>query len=167
MTAMNGVPLTQVLQVAVVVENLQRSMEQYWQTMGIGPWQVYTFQPPALTNPRVRGVETPYTMKLALAQVGAVQWELIEPLEGPSIYKEFLAQHGEGLHHCAFATGDMSFQEAVAAFAKLDIPILMQGTWNGITYAYMDTEKRIGTIVEIYDWPEGITLPPPEEVYPA
>lgn len=167
MKAMNTVPLTQVLQVAVVVKDLRRSMEHYWHTLRIGPWQIYTFQPPALTNTKVRGKETHYTMKLALAQVGNVQWELIEPLEGPSIYKEFLAQRGEGLHHCAFATGELSYEQAVTAFADLDVPVLMQGTWHGITYAYMDTEKRIGTIVEIYDWPASVTLPEPEEVYPA
>lgn len=164
---MEKVPLTQVLQVAVVVEDLDKSMEHYWEHLGIGPWQVYTFQPPDLTNTKVRGKDVHYTMKLALVQVGDVQWELIEPLEGPSIYKDFLREHGEGLHHCAFATGDLSYQEAVDAFAEQDIPILMQGTWHEITYAYMDTEEQVGTIVEIYDWPADVELPEPEETYPA
>lgn len=93
--------------------------------------------------------------------------EVVEPLDGPSIYKDFLKEHAPGgLHHCAFATGDLSFQEAVATFAEMDVRVLMQGTWNGVTYAYMDTEKLIGTIAEIYDWPADVQLPEPEEVFP-
>lgn len=162
------IPLTKLLQVCVVVEDLQRTMEHYWKDVGIGPWQVYTFQPPALTNAKVHGKDVPYTMRLALAQVGDVQWEIVEPLEGPSIYKDFLKEHSpSGLHHCAFATGDLTFEEAVAAFAEMDVSVLMQGTWNGVTYAYMDTEKLIGMIAEIYDWPTDVQLPEPEEWYPA
>ena len=86
--------LKQVLQVSVVVEDLQKSMERYWDLFGIGPWEVFTFQPPDLTHPAIRGKSKPYTMKLALAQIGSMAFELIQPLTGPSIYQEFLDRKG-------------------------------------------------------------------------
>jgi methylmalonyl-CoA/ethylmalonyl-CoA epimerase len=158
------VELKQVLQVCVVVEDIQRSMERYWEIFGIGPWQIYTFAPPDLTEPMIRGRSEPYTMKLAVAQVGSVQWELIEPLTGPSIYAEFLKEHGEGLHHVACAVED--FDQAVAGLEKRDMGVLMAGTWKGTTYAYMDTEKAIGAIVEIYKMPADFEMPAPEAEYP-
>jgi methylmalonyl-CoA/ethylmalonyl-CoA epimerase len=158
------VELKQVLQVCVVVKDIQKSMERYWEVFGIGPWDIYTFQPPGLTEPTIRGNPEPYTMKLATAQVGSVQWELIEPLTGPSIYAEFLEEHGEGLHHVACLVDD--FDQTVAALEKHDMGILMGGNWKGATYAYMDTEKALGAIIEIYKMPPGLEMPAPEAVYP-
>lgn len=37
--------------------------------------------------------------RLATAMVGRVQWELIQPLDGESIYAQFLAEKGKGVHH--------------------------------------------------------------------
>ena len=75
-----AVPARQVLQVCVVVTDLQRAMERYWNILGIGPWRVHTFRPPGLTSTTLRGRPQSYTMRLALAEVGPVQWELIQPL---------------------------------------------------------------------------------------
>ena len=159
------VELKQVLQVCVVVEDIQKSMERYWEGYGIGPWDIYTFAPPGLTEPTIHGKSEPYTMKLATAQIGTVQWELIEPLTGPSIYAEFLQEHGEGLHHVAVLVDD--YDQTVADLAKRDIGILMGGNWKGATYAYMDTEKDLGAILEIYKMPPDFEMPAPEARYPA
>ena len=90
MAATDKVKIKNVLQVGVVVRDLQKAMERYWNIFGIGPWDIYTFGPPAVTNTTIRGKPAEFTMRLALTQVGNVQWELIQPLTGPSIYQEFL-----------------------------------------------------------------------------
>jgi len=159
------VEFKQVLQVCVVVKDIQKAMEHYWHIFGIGPWRIYTFQPPGLTNTTLRDKSQPYSMKIAVTQIGSVSWELIEPLEGPSIYKEFLEQKGEGLHHVAFAVDD--YDKAVSTMEKHGIEILMSGTWHGGTYAYMDTEKALGAIAEINKRPADSQRPPPEATYPA
>ena len=159
-----AVPIRQVLQVCVVVKDLQAAMERYWNILGIGPWRIQTFKPPDLTNPTVRGKPQPYTMRLATAQIGPVQWELIQPLEGPSIYKQFLDEKGEGLHHVAVAVDD--YDQAVSAFAKQGIGILMSGVFRGSTYAYMDTEKALGMVAEIYKRPADWRPYAPEAVWP-
>ena len=35
-----------------------------------------------------------------------MQLELVQPVEGDSIYHDFLIQHGEGLHHLNFLVDD-------------------------------------------------------------
>ena len=159
------VKANQFLQVCVVVNDLQKAMERYWNLFGIGPWRIYNYAPPYLTNTTVRGAEVTFSMKLAVAQIGAVEWELVEPMEGPSIYKEFMAQKGEGLHHVAFDVDD--FDEAVSALAGDGISIQMSGTTQaGNSFAYMDTEKDIGAIVELFKRPEGWQRPPPDATWP-
>lgn len=164
MAGTEKVKIKQVLQVGVVVKDLQKAMEHYWNILGIGPWHIYTFQPPFVSNTTLRGKPAPYTMRLALTQVGNIQWELIQPLDGPSIYKEFLEQKGGGLHHVACDMGD--YDQAVAALKKHGIDILMSGATPVDTFAQMDTEKDLGTGIEIYKRPAKFKLPPPEAIYP-
>jgi methylmalonyl-CoA/ethylmalonyl-CoA epimerase len=158
------VKIKQVLQIGVVVKDLQEAMEQYWNIFGIGPWYIYTFEPPFMTNTTVHGKPAPYTMKLALAQVGNIQWELIQPLTGSGVYMEFLKQKGGGIHHVACDVGD--YDQAVATFEKHGIGVAMSATTSVDTFAQMDTEKRLGAGFEIYKRTADFELPVPEAVYP-
>jgi methylmalonyl-CoA/ethylmalonyl-CoA epimerase len=158
------VKIKQVLQIGVVVNDLQEAMERYWNVFGIGPWQIYTFAPPFVKETILRGKPVPYTMRLALAQVGNIEWELIQPLEGPSVYKEFLKQKGGGLHHVACDVGD--YDQAVSALKKHGIGIAMSGTTPVDTFAQMDTEKKLFAGFEIYKRTADFELPPPEATYP-
>ncbi|MGD0918075.1 MAG: VOC family protein [Thermodesulfobacteriota bacterium] len=157
------VDLKNVIQVCVVVKNIRKAVESYWNLFAIGPWKIYTFQPPDLTNATLHGKLEKYSMKIAITMIGNMMWELIEPLEGPSIYKEFLEERGEGIHHVHFAVDN--YDQTVAALKKQGINILMDGSWKGITYAYLDTERELGAIFEISK-PLDAQLPPPEAVYP-
>lgn len=156
--------IKQVYQVCVVVKDIRKAMERYWKIFGIGPWQIYTFRPPDLTNTTLHGKPEPYTMKLASARVGALEWELIQPLEGRSAYKEFLEQRGEGLHHVAVVVDD--FDKTVAALEKQGMGILMSGQYRGATFVYMDTGQALGAITEICKAPPGFEMPKPEATYP-
>src|SRR5262249_58207049 len=84
-----------------VVKDLRKTMEMYHQALGWGPWNVYEHKPPLLHSTELRGKPTPFTMLGAEVQAGPIGFELLQPLDGPSIYKEWLEQKGEGLHHLA------------------------------------------------------------------
>src|SRR5689334_10031893 len=128
-------------QVAVVVRDLDAAMERYWTRHGVGPWDVYTYGPHRLAEMTFRGESRPYVMKLALAFVGDTMYELIESVEGPSIYDEHLAAHGEGLHHLGYYVDDID--EAIAAMAARGYALLQSGRGFGQdgdgAYAYFDT----------------------------
>jgi methylmalonyl-CoA/ethylmalonyl-CoA epimerase len=156
--------ISKVLQICVVVADLQKSVKQYWDIYGIGPWHMMTFQPPRMTNMKVRGKPAQYSMKIAVTEMGNIQWELIQPLTGPSIYREFLDKHGEGVHHIAVDVGDYS--KAVAVLKKHKIGTLMSGSLPGESYAYMDTGKTLGTVLELYNRPPGFQIPAAEDTYP-
>lgn len=140
------VGVKEVIQVCVVVRNVEQAMENYQRIIGIGPWEVSILKPPALSG-TLRGKPQPYSMKVALAKAGAIQWELIEPLDGPSIYREFLEQKGEGLHHVKFAVDD--HDKSVADFAGHGIGVLMGGAMADRVFSYMDTESALGFILEV------------------
>jgi len=148
-------------QVGMVVKDLQESMERYWKLLGIGPWSIYTFAPPDLREATVRGKRVDYSMRLALCMAGPVQLELIQPLDGPSIYVEHLATKGEGLHHIQSRVENI--EETLAAFEKNGISVLMSGKQGDGEFYYLDTEPVLGIIYEIF---RRKTRSAPEAVYP-
>jgi Glyoxalase/Bleomycin resistance protein/Dioxygenase superfamily len=156
------IKLGDVLQVGLVVRDLQKSMEAYWKLLRIGPWKIYTYAPPMLREATVRGQRVDYSMRVAHAQAGPTQLELIEPLEGPSIYEEHLAVKGEGLHHIQSRI-ESNIADVVAAFARVGIGVLMSGKFGEGEFYYLDTELTLGVIYEIF---QRKSRPAPETVYP-
>ena len=78
-------------------------MQKYVDDYGIGPWKIYEFNPDNVRDLREHGQPTDCSWRLAVAMVGQLQWELIEPLDDRSIYARFLAEKGGGVHHIAVA----------------------------------------------------------------
>jgi hypothetical protein len=156
------VKFTEISQVAVVVRDMKNTIENYWKMLGLGPWSIYTFAPPALTEMTVHGKPTSYSMRLAETTVGGVIIEVLEPLEGPSIYKEFLEQKGGGAHHVAcYKVPDV--REALTNFKKMGIEVLQSGKFDEVEFYYLDTEKTLGIVTEIVK--DG-KIRPPEAYYP-
>src|SRR5882672_6593551 len=93
-----GFPISQI---AIVVRDIDEALERYNRALGWGPWNVYEHKPPALHHTFLHGKPTEFTMIGAETHVGPIVVELLQPVEGPSIYKEWLDAHGEGLHHIA------------------------------------------------------------------
>jgi methylmalonyl-CoA/ethylmalonyl-CoA epimerase len=84
--------------------------------------------------------------RIAVATVGQVMWELIEPLEEEGIYARFLAEKGEGIHHVAVATPN--FYETVAQ-AERENKVILSCEFSGIDIAYLDTQRDLGVMLEI------------------
>ena len=133
-----------VLQVAMVVKDCDEAVKLWADKYGIGPWKIYEFNPDTVNDMIIRGEKVGYAMRLALCDIGGVQWELIEPKDDKSIYAEFLRDKGEGLHHCAFGTDN--YEEAVKFYKDKGLPILQGGEWEGLTYTYLDSQKDLNLI---------------------
>lgn len=153
-------------QVAVVVRDLDAAMLHYTEKIGIGPWSVYTYGPDLLHTMTYRGEKRPYVMKLALAFSGPTMYELIESVEGPNVYEEYLTEHGEGLHHLGYYVDDIHAE--IAKMESLGYALLQSGEGFGVNgdgaYAYFDTATDLGCIIEAIE--QAKELPPPERTFP-
>ena len=156
-----------VVQVGIVVEDLDKALEGYAGKLGVGPWRVSTYAPPRLSGMKIRGVAQDYSMRIGLAWTQEMNWELIQPLEGPSIYKEFLRDHGEGLHHLMVDCGDLSIEEIAAGFAAQGWETIMEGNFMGNRFAYFGTEGDLTTTMEVRRAPADWQRPEPDSWYPA
>src|SRR5687768_1722771 len=137
-------------QIAIVVKDIHAAMDAYQKALGWGPWNVYEHKPPSLHHTELHGEPTYYTMIGAETHVGPIVVELIQPGEGPSIYKEWLETKGEGLHHIAcMAHTQEESDEIKERFAGMGAGVMMGGRiGDTIEYYYLDTEPMLKAIIE-------------------
>jgi hypothetical protein len=86
-------------QCAIVVHDLDEAVRRFSAQLDIGPWTAYRLEPPLLEQMRYHGDDVEFSLRHALAWQGETQFELVQPLAGPSIFADHLAAHGEGLNH--------------------------------------------------------------------
>jgi glyoxalase/bleomycin resistance protein/dioxygenase superfamily protein len=137
-------------QIAIVVRDIRDALGKYYSALGWGPWNVYEHKPPALHDTYLRGEPTEFTMLGAETHVGPIVVELIQPVQGPSIYQEWLDTHGEGLHHIAVMRPTPEESESTRAhFKALGGDLLMEGRiGESIHFYYLDTEPLLKVIFE-------------------
>lgn len=153
-------------QICVVVRDLDAAVRSYWHNLGIGPWWIYTYQPPLVKHMTLRGKVQDYRMRLAFTPGADPQFELVQPLEGDTIYQEFLDQHGEGLQHLGVFAHD--FGDAIKKAEAAGYRVIQSGHGFGLdgdgSYAYLSTDEVASAIFELIDPPARRN--PPEYIYP-
>lgn len=86
-------------QCAIVVRDLDEAVARWTDQLGLGPWTAYRLEGSRLKDMRYHGEPAEFSLRHALAWQGELQFELIQPLSGPSIFADHLEAHGESLHH--------------------------------------------------------------------
>ena len=159
-------PLKDVAQICILVPDIEKAVEIWWKKFGIGPWHLYTYGKPLVKRMTRHGKPCGYKMKIALSYIGKMRIELIEPLEGDTVYKEFIEDHGYGVHHLGVLTDDMkgSLKNAESAGIAMTMDGAGFGPDDDGHYAYLDTEKLIGTTIEFIERPKRRN--PPKRIYP-
>jgi hypothetical protein len=159
-------PVGNMAQVCIVVPDLERAVKNFYHIFGIGPWHFYTYGKPLVKRMTRNGKPAEYKMKVALSYFGKMRLELIEPMEGETVYKEFVEKHGYGVHHLGILTNNM--QESIQKAADAGIEMTMDGAGFGPDddghYAYLNTENLICTTLELIERPKRRN--PPEKIYP-
>jgi hypothetical protein len=150
-------------QIGIVVEDLEGAMPHYSSVFACGAWSVWTYGPGVLRESSFRGEPGRFAMRLALAG-SEPQLELIQPLEGPSLYHEWLDEHGPGLHHIGMRVSELD--PAVRDMERRGHGVLQSGRGYGLDgdggFAYLDTADRLGVILELIEVPRRRR--PPEAV---
>ena len=142
-------------QVALVVRDLDRTVREYWERLGVGPWTIVTFGPETVRELYYRGRPSTFRMRAAFAMTDNIQLEIIESLDGPNIYEEFLAAHGEGMHHLGVRVPDL--RASIAEMESRGYVVIQAGYGTGTEgeggFAYFETDGPLGTLIEFIELP--------------
>jgi len=156
-TLLAGLP---VIQVGLVVADLEACARRQSATLGTGPWRVYDLGPHVIDHYVLRGEPATGHTLVALNDAHP-QTEILQPLSGTSLHREWLDEHGEGLHHVGVVVD--SVPEVVSAAAAEGIGVLSSGEGFGVDgtgkFAYLDSQVALGMIFEVIEPPTSLGEP--------
>jgi methylmalonyl-CoA/ethylmalonyl-CoA epimerase len=145
-----GTELKRPVQIGVVVKDLARATQLLTELFGIGPFRFIEWPNRPESKYFFRGKEEQIKIRQAFTQVGPLELELIQPLEGEkNAYYEFLEQKGGGIHHVLFEVEDMD--KTVQNLAAHQVQVLQAGTGirPGTRWTLLDTQALVGFLLEL------------------
>lgn len=96
-----------------------------------------------------RGKESEVTLMIGFSRILNIQFEIVQWIKGDSVQKEFIDGGNEGFFSISVYVENL--QSYLDEFRKLGIEILQTGIIHRTEYAYLDTRKNWGLILEFQE----------------
>ena len=139
-----------VTQISLVVHDIEATARKLADFLGVERPAIIETDVYEEARTEYRGTPTQARAKLAFFTVGPnLQLELIEPDQEPSTWREYLDEHGEGIHHIAFEIRGM--RGKIETMSANGMPLLQKGEYKGGRYAYLDAMADLKCIVELLE----------------
>jgi catechol 2,3-dioxygenase-like lactoylglutathione lyase family enzyme len=140
------------VQIAWLTQDLDATEKALTTLLGAKKWVRMPgvhFGPDACTY---RGRPADFIADISLSYAGDMQLELIAPVNGDSIYTEFLDRAGPGLHHICVEVDDVE-----AALANCGAEVVQRGVMpGGMEFAYVTAAQAGVPYLEIAYIPNEI-----------
>ncbi|MGC9522426.1 MAG: VOC family protein [Anaerolineae bacterium] len=138
-----------VTQVAIVVRDIERATEAWSKVFGLPKPEISITDAPEVAQATYCGEPTEARAKLAFFDLGQVSLELIEPVDGDSVWQEVLDERGEGVHHIAFQVKDTD--HVTDFLEEHGMSVIQQGHYTGGMYTYIDSEPVLSVMLELLE----------------
>ena len=152
-------PLNHAVQIAYVTNDIDRATQMFQAVYGVEKW---------LDLARMSGRQTvsinarngPIEIRAMIAYVGAVQFELIQPIVDPErLYTDFLPADGTfsvRFHHLGFNQEDVEQIRALEQTLARDHLIPMATDSETMPVFYADARDRLGHYLEYFSLPASL-----------
>lgn len=149
-------------QICFVVEDLDAAIDHWRRVNGIDRWSKAYDLAKGQVDKRYWGEAGDFQFSCAYGFAGDVLIELAEHDGGRSVYRDWLDERGESMHHIGFRLSDAAtFEEARRQYHDAGLKEAMSGWFKApqgnCRWAYMDTRLQIGCYTELY-YVDGIAL---------
>ncbi len=137
---------TRLVHIGVVVRDMDKAVERLT-ALGIGPFKPRNLPPDARETYRGKPFVPSQRVSIQTAQIGNMELELIQPIDGESPHQEFLEAKGEGIQHLGFIVDNL--EKEVKHLTDQGSEILLNSQFKGgggVTYLDLDAA---GLIVEL------------------
>ena len=146
-------PVQQLYQVSVMVNDLAAAQQQYEKILGITAWVPIGIDTSAgVEDATYYGEPVEHTATLAIGRRGEICMELVQPLEGPTVYRDALSKYGETMHHIMVTICPPDqFQQAINTLQPEGIVISQGAAMPPLMgFGYFDGgQKMPGMFVEV------------------
>ncbi len=141
-----GLKLPEINHLGVVVRNRDEAIRRYREALGLPPFRTWDQEFP---DTRVRGKPSPCSLRIGFSNLGTVLFEVIEPLAGESIHREFLERNGEGIQHLGFVVADLAGDLAKLAANGLQVLMDSPIAERQSALAYVDGDAASNILWEL------------------
>jgi methylmalonyl-CoA/ethylmalonyl-CoA epimerase len=141
-----------ITQIGILVEDAEQSAKLYAALFGMDVPDIVLTDPVEISKAQYNGKKTTAQAKLAFFKFENTTIELIQPVGGPSTWKECLDRNGPGVHHIAFDVKGMD--DYIELLDKKGARLVQRGEWAAYTggqYSYVDTTPHLGVMLELLE----------------
>ena len=141
-----------IVQIAIVVRDVEKYAKSYAEFFGVDVPGIIISETEDKAKTRYLGRPTKARVKQAFFRFDNVTLELLEPVGGPSTWKEYLDSNGEGVHHIAFEIKGMD--DRIAQMQDRGAILIQEGRWTSYTggrYAYFDSNTQLAVMLELLE----------------
>ncbi len=131
--------------IGVVVRNLDEATKYYSSVLGIGPFRFTELDLPHVI---FKGKPDSLKIKMAWANIGTADIELIEAPPGDNVYQEFLRTKGEGVQHLGWHFDKDGYEAQLNKCEKQGIAVIQSAESEKVQLVYMDTAETVGALFE-------------------
>ena len=139
------------VQIGVVVSDIEKTTKNLTAVFGIGPFRIIDW-PPAGRQDMERfyhGEPGNFTARMAFTELGPVELEIIQHLEGKNIWSDFLHDHGEGIHHLRFNVDEIKPVQDYMAQNGVEAAQNGSGIRPNTQWMNFGSEELVGFVIEI------------------
>jgi len=131
----------------VVVKDMDKAVDYYKSLGAVEFASEFLFTHDTFPDLKQFGkpLEGPVKARFRFTKIGPEPIELIAPVEGETLYKQFLETNGEGIQHIAFTVDDLDRE--TKKMREKGIPVILSDRRE--SFAYFDTRKIGGIIIEL------------------
>ncbi|HPT30877.1 MAG TPA: VOC family protein [Prolixibacteraceae bacterium] len=122
----------------------------FWHSLG---QPAFEMSDPILGNPHYYGQPSAHSLRQGWQRGYDIAYEWCIPVKNPTVYNDFIVNHGDGIHHLAYQVKDMDV--VLNDFKTKGFTVSQGGTWGETgkpgsgRYEYIDMEGAGSIAVEL------------------
>lgn len=138
-------------QIGIVVRDNKETMRNFAYYLGIDGWTTVSFSDRNLNDFRIKGkvFDGKYEFLCSVKWIGDIEFELVEPLDGPLIYFDFLKKKGPGFNHVKSVMTQPELEKLFEHADQYGIHDIESGRLTDNHHYNLNTDGTVGFVMEL------------------
>lgn len=150
-----------ICQIGIMCENIYTIMDHMISKYQVTPWLFYEHSERTLQNLLIQdGIcDLHFKFYCAVADMGNIQLELIQPVYGIPFYSEHLKKYGTSLHHFKEKVDSELFEETILRYKEKGMNPIFGASLFESKFCFVNSKSELGFWLEIGNGQKPVSVP--------
>lgn len=157
------------VQINITSPDVDKTVRQLCNLLEMGPWEIGNLNNISVSEPGIlvdgKLEEPEFYFKLGISFYAGLEFEVIQPVSGPTVYQKYIDRRGIGFHHIKEIIPAEKWQDTMDEYAKKKMPLAIKGKIGRSCFCYLDSEEEFGFYLEMGDGQPVNPLPKGYDAY--